>query len=78
MRAVCDFTGITYSPAVLEYTQGGKTSRGNSSFAVSTGIDHCVLTRYRETLPDETVAFLEQHRLPELFWHPPTDLEVPA
>lgn len=68
MRAVCQFAQIGFSPAVLEYTQGGEASRSNSSFAAATGIDHGVLTRYRDTLPAETVAYLQQHCLPELFW----------
>jgi len=78
MREVCDFAGIEFSPAVLEYTQSGVTSHSNSSFAVSTGIDRSVLTRYRESLPTETIAFLEQHCLPRLFWHAPPNLEAPA
>lgn len=68
MRRVCEFASIAFSPAVLEYTQGGETSRTNSSFASATGIDHGALTRYRDTLPTETVAYLEQHCLPDLFW----------
>lgn len=68
MRRVCEFAGIDFSPAVLEYTQGGEASRSNSSFGASPGIDHGVLTRYRDTLPAETVAYLEKHCLPELFW----------
>jgi len=78
MREVCDFAGITFSPAVLEYTQNGKASRSNSSFAVSTGIDRSVLTRYRESLPTETIAYLEQHCMPDLFWHAPPDLDTPS
>jgi len=78
MREICDFAGIEFSPAVLEYTQGGEASHSNSSFAVSTGIDRSVLTRYRESLPTETIAYLEQHCLPELFWHAPPDLGAPA
>ena len=71
MRRVCEFSGIDFSPAVLEYTQGGEASRSNSSFAATTGIDHGVLTRYRDTLPLATVAYLERHCLPELFWSGP-------
>ena len=78
MREACDFAGIAFSPAVLEYTQSGEASRSNSSFAVSTGIDRSVLTRYRESLPTETITFLEQHCLPRLFWHTPPNLEAPA
>lgn len=74
MRRVCDFTDIEFLPGVLEYTQGGETSRSNSSFAASTGIDRGVLTRYRDTLPAETVAYLEKHCLPELFWQAPEKL----
>ena len=68
MRRVCEFSGIDFSPAVLEYTQGGEASRSNSSFGASAGIDHAVLMRYRDTLPPETVAYLQQHCLPQLFW----------
>ena len=71
MRRVCDFAGIEFTPAVLEYTQGGEASRSNSSFAATTGIDHGVLTRYRDTLPTATVAYLEKNCLPELFWSGP-------
>ena len=71
MREVCKFADIDFSPAVLEYTQGGEASRSNSSFAASAGIDHGVLTRYRDTLPAETVSYLEKHCLPELFWSGP-------
>jgi hypothetical protein len=74
MREICDFAGIKFSPAVLEYTQGGEPSRSNSSFAASSGIDYGVLTRYRESLPPETITYLEQHCIPELFWHAPGDL----
>ena len=76
MREICDFAGIKFSPAVLEYTQGGEPSRSNSSFATSSGIDYSVLTRYRESLPPETISYLEQHCIPELFWHAPGDLET--
>ncbi|MCB1699293.1 MAG: sulfotransferase [Pseudomonadales bacterium] len=68
MRRVCEFASIAFSPAVLEYTQGGEASRSNSSFGASTGIDRGTLTRYRDTLPAETVAYLERHCLPQLFW----------
>ena len=71
MRRVCDFAKIEFSPAVLEYTQGGEASHSNSSFAATPGIDHGVLTRYRDTLPAETVAYLEKNCLPELFWSGP-------
>jgi hypothetical protein len=71
MGHVCEFAAIDFSPAVLEYTQGGETSRSNSSFAATTGIDHAALTRYRDTLPADTVAYLEQHCLPQLFWSGP-------
>jgi glycosyltransferase involved in cell wall biosynthesis len=76
MRRVCAFIGIDYSPVLLEYTQGGAASQSNSSFAPSTGIDHRVLTRYRESLPPATITFLEQHCRPELFWRGPRDLEA--
>lgn len=78
MREVCDFIGIEFYPIVLEYTQSGKVSQSNSSFTVSTGIDRSVLTRYRESLPTETIAYLEQHCMPELFWHAPPDPNTPA
>jgi len=71
MQRACEFAGIEFSPAVLQYTQGGEVSHSNSSFAGTTGIDHGVLTRYRDTLPTETVAYLEKNCLPELFWSGP-------
>ena len=71
MREVCDFADIDFAATVLEYTQGGKVSRSNSSFATSAGIDTGALTRYRETLPLETTTFLEKNCLPELFWRAP-------
>jgi hypothetical protein len=70
MREVCQFVGIQFLPSVLEYTQGGEISRSNSSFVASAGIDQSALTRYRETLPASTIAYLEKHCIPELFWEP--------
>jgi hypothetical protein len=70
MRKVCEFAGIDFLPSVLEYTQGGELSQSNSSFVASPGIDHSALTRYRETLPASTIAYLEKHCIPELFWQP--------
>ena len=78
MRQVCEFAAIEYSPAVLDYTQGGETSHSNSSFANSTGIDRSVLTRYRQTLPAETIAFLEANCLQQLFWDAPQALASPG
>ena len=71
MREVCDFADIDFAASVLEYTQGGEVSRSNSSFATSAGIDKGALTRYRETLPLETMTFLEKNCHPELFWQAP-------
>ena len=71
MRQVCEFAGIDFQDSVLEYTQGGRPSISNSSFGGSTGIDHSALTRYRNTLPASTIAYLEEHCVPELFWQPP-------
>ncbi|MEM6579861.1 MAG: sulfotransferase [Pseudomonadota bacterium] len=68
MRRVCEFAGIEFSHRVLEFTQGGEVSRSNSSFAASTGVDHSVLTRYKDSLPPGTVAYLERHCIGELFW----------
>lgn len=76
MREICDFAGIEFSPSVLEYTQGGESSQSNSSFTASPGIDYRVLTRYRESLPPETISYLKQHCMPELFWHAPESLET--
>lgn len=72
MREICEFVGIEYSPAVLEYTQGGESSHSNSSFPASPGIDYSVLTRYRDSLPPATIAYLEQHCRAELFWSGPS------
>ncbi len=68
MRQVCTFAGIDFSSIVLEYTQGGTTSFGNSSFTITSGIDQSVVTRYRGSLPAATIAYLERHCVPELFW----------
>lgn len=73
MTEVCDFAGIDFHPGVLDYTQGGQVSHSNSSFAANEGIDTSTLTRYRETLPAKSMAFLEQHCRPELFWQPPAE-----
>jgi len=69
MRSVCEFVGIDYAPALLEYTQGGVASQSNSSFAASQGIDIGVLTRYQESLSPEIIRFLKTHCRRELFWH---------
>lgn len=71
MRRVCEFADIDFLESVLEYTQGGQPSMSNSSFGASSGIDRGALTRYRDTLPPETIAYLEEHCIPELFWQPP-------
>ena len=71
MREVCDFAGIDFLPGVLDYTQGGETSHSNSSFATNGGIDRSTLTRYRDTLPAKSMAFLEKNCRLELFWQPP-------
>jgi hypothetical protein len=83
MRQVCELAGIEFSDQVLEYTQGGHPSVSNSSFSGSSGIDPNALTRYRETLPAESIAYLEKHCLSELFWDtaelsPALDEAVPA
>jgi hypothetical protein len=77
MREICEFVGIEYSPAILEYTQGGESSHSNSSFSASSGIDYSVLTRYRDSLPPATIAYLEQHCRSELFWSGPAGTQEP-
>ena len=83
MREVCTLAGIEFNPQVLEYTQGGQPGISNSSFGGSSGIDQTALTRYRDSLPTETISYLKQHCLPELFWQPAdlspvSDEAVPA
>jgi hypothetical protein len=78
MREVCEFADIEFRDSVLEYTQRGQPSISNSSFGGSSGIDRNALTRYRETLPEETIAYLEKHCNPELFWQPPESLLISA
>jgi hypothetical protein len=68
MEKVCELAGIDYIPEVLEYTQGGQPSMSNSSFKASQGIDPSTLTRYRDGLSEEALAYLEKHCRPELFW----------
>jgi hypothetical protein len=77
MRQVCAFAGIEFTPAVLEYTQSGKASYSNSSFAVSTGIDRSVLMRYRDSLSVETIDYLERHCRSELFWPESAPVDPP-
>jgi len=72
MRDVCEFANIAFIDSVLEYTQGGQPSISNSSFGGSSGIDRSALTRFRDTLPQATISYLEQHCLPQLFWEAPT------
>jgi hypothetical protein len=68
MREVCEFASIDFLPDVLEYTQGGRPSISNSSFAATSGIDSSALERYRESLPADTITYLHEHCVPELFW----------
>ncbi|MEJ2530489.1 MAG: sulfotransferase [Halioglobus sp.] len=76
MREVCQFAGIDFGPGVLEYTQGGRAGRSNSSFSSSTGIDDRVVTRYRDALPAATTNYLRKHCLPELFWPAPARYDM--
>jgi hypothetical protein len=76
MRQVCELAGIEFNPGVLEYTQGGQPGISNSSFGGSSGIDQSALTRYRDSLPADTISYLEQHCLPELFWREPRATDV--
>ncbi|MFT5709608.1 MAG: hypothetical protein ACI8QT_000294 [Halioglobus sp.] len=68
MEKVCELAGIDYIPEVLEYTQGGQPSLSNSSFKASQGIDPSTLSRYRRGLSEESLAYVEKHCRPELFW----------
>ena len=83
MQQVCDLAGIGFENRLLDFTQGGQPSVSNSSFGGSSGIDLSALTRYRDTLPAATIAYLEQHCLPDLFWNaealsPAADADGPA
>jgi len=69
MAQVCELAGIEFNAGLLETTQGGQPSVSNSSFGSSQGIDSSTLTRYRDTMSDETIAFLKERCRPELFWH---------
>jgi hypothetical protein len=71
MREVCEFAGIEFDDSVLQYTQQGQPSVSNSSFGGTSGIDRSALMRYRDTLPASTIAYLEEHCLPDLFWQAP-------
>jgi len=71
MARVCEFAGIEFSARMLEYTQGGQPSQSNSSFSATAGVDQEVLYRYRKTLPQDTIAFLQAHCSQELFWREP-------
>jgi hypothetical protein len=83
MRQVCELAEIEFSEEVLDYTQGGQPSVSNSSFGAKSGIDRSALMRYRHTLPNASIAYLERHCLPELFWRidgimPDADGAAPA
>ncbi|WP_167854980.1 sulfotransferase [Mangrovimicrobium sediminis] len=68
IRRVCEVAGIAFSEDLLDYTQGGKPSRSNSSFAARDGIDSAAVTRYREMLPAEISDYVERHCRVELLW----------
>jgi hypothetical protein len=68
MRRVCELAEIQFLPGVLDFTQGGQPSISNSSFASSSGVDRSALLRYRETLPEATIRYLQEHCVPDLFW----------
>ncbi|MFV8817803.1 sulfotransferase [Haliea sp. E17] len=68
IREVCALAGIAFHPELLDYTQGGRPSKSNSSFTTSDGIDAEAVDRYRETLPDEVSRFVVRHCRPELLW----------
>ncbi len=68
IRRVCDLAGIEFNAQLLDYTQGGKPSRSNSSFSRAAGIDSEAVTRYREMLPRDVSDYVEQHCRVELLW----------
>ena len=69
MRRVCDFAGIPFNLYCTQFTQSGEPTLSNSSFNNARGIDAGTLTRYREVVPPEAIAYIKQHCRPELFWH---------
>jgi len=68
MARICDFAGIEFRPTNAEFTQNGRPTFSNSSFANVQGIDPAVLSRYREKVPAKTIAYIEKHCRSELFW----------
>ena len=65
MRGLADWLGIAYHPTLAEPTFNGLPIKADSSFAVA---DHGVraepLERFREVLPHEEIAYVEEHALP--------------
>lgn len=68
VRQICELAGISFTPALLDYTQGGRPSQSNSSFTTSSGIDRSAVARYRDSLPHEASDYVERHCRPELLW----------
>jgi hypothetical protein len=75
MRRVCAFLDIAFDEGLTRFTQTGRPTLSNSSYNPTSGIDQAVLTRYRESVPAETLRYIESHCLPTLFWSgPPEDI----
>jgi hypothetical protein len=65
MRSLAEWLGISFHPTLVEPTFNGLPIKADSSFAVA---DHGVhaepLERFREVLPPEEIAFVEERAMP--------------
>jgi hypothetical protein len=65
MRSLAEWLGISFHPTLVEPTFNGMPIKADSSFAVA---DHGVraepLERFREVLPGEEIAYVEEHAMP--------------
>ena len=72
-----DFAPVSAADATaigtaLDVQLGQLTEARPKSTEVLFTSEGSALTRFRDTLPDETIAYLEQHCLPQLFWEAPS------
>jgi hypothetical protein len=65
MRSLAEWLGVSFHPTLVEPTFNGLPIKADSSFAVA---DHGVraepLERFREVLPPEEIAFVEERAMP--------------
>jgi hypothetical protein len=65
MRLVADWLGIAYDPVLTEPTFNGQPIKADSSFEVAShGVVTDPLSRFREKLSEEEIAYLEREAMP--------------